>query len=750
LLTRLAIAVALAVALLGPLVERSPVRAEGPGNSFFAATWERTDRPVAEVAVARTWVWGPEAFTGAAGEPYAEAPGGTRLVQYFDKARMEINTPDNPAAAPGSIWYVTNGLLARELITGQLQTGDNTFEPRGPAQVNIAGDPEDSDGPTYASFLGHLADPALEEGAPIAATLDRAGATSCCVPDGHGVTAGPYVAETGHRVASVFWDYLNTSGRIVERGRRTTGPLFANPYYATGFPLAEAYWARVRVLGVQQWVLVQPFERRVLTFTPGNAAGWQVEMGNVGRHYYVWRYGADGVPAPAPAWTLPPYPRWVPAGQQVDIPNVVARYDLHITSVDVDSGQLAAREAIRIERFNGAPPDRLFLQVVPAAYGFFTLDALSIDGMPATPAARQGGLILAFDLPPGVQAPLTITLDFRLAVGTEPSGWGGTSLDAGILRLGYWFPIVSDDHGYSDTLDPSQSRVAGFDVTLDVAPEVVVAHTGVESSRETLGDGRARYRYTADDVRDFALVLSRGFSVTTRALDSGVTLSYYSHTSSEAGVTDETLGFRQETIFAAAEDAIRQLESLIGPYPYPTYAIVDAGPSMPGGLEFPGLIYINPAYAPLDRLIYHETTHQWLYGIIGNRTLLDGWIDEGGAEFFERGLPTGFTEVPAVPAGGYAYWLDAGYQELAADGSRQWYFSIYEQGARFYYAVMNTMGRDAFWQAFRDVYARYAFAIVTPAELLATFQEHSASDLRPLFDDYFRYDWVWELLPNGG
>ncbi len=39
-------------------------------------------------------------------------------------------------------------------------------------------------------------------------------------------------------------------------------------------------------------MLVQAFERRLLTFVPGNSAGWQVEAGNVGRHYYEWRYGA--------------------------------------------------------------------------------------------------------------------------------------------------------------------------------------------------------------------------------------------------------------------------------------------------------------------------------------------------------------------------------------------------------------------------------------------------------------------------
>ena len=37
-------------------------------------------------------------------------------------------------------------------------------------------------------------------------------------------------------------------------------------------------------------VLVQAFERRVLTYTPDNAPEWRVEMGNVGQHYYQWRY----------------------------------------------------------------------------------------------------------------------------------------------------------------------------------------------------------------------------------------------------------------------------------------------------------------------------------------------------------------------------------------------------------------------------------------------------------------------------
>ncbi len=715
-----------------------------PGNAFFQRTWERTDSPVKELDVSRTWVWGPEALGDPVGEPYAESPGGTRLVQYFDKSRMEIN---DPAGDTNDIWYVTNGLLALEMITGRMQVGDNQFEERGSADVNIAGDAGDPASPTYASFVGVLDDPARNEGAAIDATLDRAGVVECCVPDNHGVVSGP-LSDTGHRVASVFWEYLNSSGRIIERDRRSTGPLFANPYYATGYPIGEAYWAEVSVLEVRQWVLVQPFERRVLTYTPSNAAGWEVEMGNVGLHYRTWRYGGSELADP-PDWQLPAVPEWTPVGQEVTIPDVDATYDLHITDIDVDTGQLVVQQEIRIERFKSPRPEQLYLQVVPGYFDWFTLDRLTVAGQPVSSEIRHGGLIHAIDIPADTPTPLTIALDFRLDVGRELSGWGGTSLDNGILRLGYWFPIISNDHPYSATMDPSQSRVADFNVTLDVGNDIIVAHSGAELGRESLGNGATRYALSGLRKRDFALVLSSSFSVSEWTLSNGTTLLYYSDAVSEQGLTDEAIGYRQETIFAAAEDSMDQLERLIGPYPYPTYSIVDVGPSMPGGLEFPGLIYINPAYSELGRLIYHETAHQWLYAIIGNRTLTDGWIDEGGAEFFERGLPTLFTEVPALPSGGYAYWLDASSEELPDDGSRNWYYSIYEQGARFYYDVRATMGDDSFWRAFRDIYARYAFDVVTPVEMLSTFQEHSTTDLRPLFDSYFRYSWVWELNGPG-
>ncbi|CAN5336031.1 hypothetical protein BH23CHL1_BH23CHL1_17030 [soil metagenome] len=277
----------LALSTLEPVLS---VGAAEPGNSAFERTWGRTELPVVSEQISRTWMWGPEAFTGPMMEFRTDRPGVGQQVQYFDKSRMEITL--EPDVNRHSIWFVTNGLLARELVTGALQIGNNDFDQRAAAQVNVAGDGDDPTGPTYASFQGVLEDPPLDGGAAVTARIDRAGnVTADPALASKGVSSAYVVPETNHSVASPFWEFMNSSGPVTEQRLTRDGPLFPNPFYATGFPISEAYWTNVKVANVYTDVLVQVFERRVLTYTPENDPGWQVEAGNVGRHYFEWRYG---------------------------------------------------------------------------------------------------------------------------------------------------------------------------------------------------------------------------------------------------------------------------------------------------------------------------------------------------------------------------------------------------------------------------------------------------------------------------
>ena len=74
-------------------------------------------------------------------------------------------------------------------------------------------------------------------------------------------------------------------------GQTVSARLFDPPYFVVGLPITEAYWVTAMVGGKSKTVLVQAFERRVLTYTPDNPEGFRVEMGNVGLHYLAWRYG---------------------------------------------------------------------------------------------------------------------------------------------------------------------------------------------------------------------------------------------------------------------------------------------------------------------------------------------------------------------------------------------------------------------------------------------------------------------------
>lgn len=338
-LARIFAALAAPMLLLTPLFAGT-ASAGPPGNSHFNRTWQRTDLPVADLIVDRTWIWGPDGRTDLMVEPYAESPGGERTVQYFDKSRMEVTHPDGD---PNSVWYVTNGLLVVELITGRMQIGDNLFEEREPAAVPVAGDGNDPNGPTYETMASVLDAPAKPVGEVYLERLSRSGQVtvdqSLAAED---VRAAHIDEVTGHAIAGPFWDFMNSSGLVYENGQYIEALMFQHPLFGTGRPVAEAYWAEVLIAGTPTDVLMQCFERRCLTYNPSNSEGWQVEAGNVGIHYYEWRYGADedpgqGDPPPADPGVDDPPPADPPPGNPPgDVPGspINVAVNGHVGSVD--------------------------------------------------------------------------------------------------------------------------------------------------------------------------------------------------------------------------------------------------------------------------------------------------------------------------------------------------------------------------------------------------------------------------------
>ncbi|MEO5953738.1 MAG: hypothetical protein ABIQ44_14845, partial [Chloroflexia bacterium] len=279
---------------------------EWQADSAFFNVWSRSDAPVAMHAASRSWLWGPVPFA-VANEPYAESPTGLRLVEYLDKGRMEINKPHDDRSSP---WFVTSGLLINEMVTGQYQTGNSTFQSRPPADIPVAGDDYSPEAPTFTSFSKHT-ERANKAYAglgfpPTTPTMLINKAGDLEPLDGNRLT--PYLPlanldltqydeTTGHNIPRVFTDWMAQSGSILENGHLIISNLI-DPLYLLGHPITEPYWASIRIDQKPATVLIQLFERRALTYNPANPHEWQVEMANVGRAYYNWLY-RESLPTPA-------------------------------------------------------------------------------------------------------------------------------------------------------------------------------------------------------------------------------------------------------------------------------------------------------------------------------------------------------------------------------------------------------------------------------------------------------------------
>jgi len=243
------------------------------------------------------------------------------LVQYFDKSRMEINNPQGDRSQP---FFVTNGLLTVEMISGFIQLGDADFVRFHPACIPMSGDFGDTLAPTYFAFQGVSNTQAGDHDAPdrtgqkVTQTINHDGQTGDDPSKGSipGVNLVHYETQTHHNIPAVFWDFLNSSGPVKnDAGQVVTEQLIQPWNFASGLPISEPYWAKATIGGQVKDVMIQAYERRALTYVPTNSAGFQVEMANIGQHYFDWRYRNYGyctsepvvtptAPVPAPTGTV--------------------------------------------------------------------------------------------------------------------------------------------------------------------------------------------------------------------------------------------------------------------------------------------------------------------------------------------------------------------------------------------------------------------------------------------------------------
>jgi hypothetical protein len=688
---------------------------EGFAHKAIADLWTRDDGPVASGRASRPWMWGPGPFYTQY-EPYVDGPEGNHLVQYFDKGRLEINDPSADAA---SQWFVTSGLLVKEMLAGRAQVGDEANTEIGPARVALVGD-DPAGKPHYADMRAT----AISDRAS-----DRTGKSVGCLfglnslPDEVNKPLSRFEQASGHNWAEPFWRYA--SSRFGDRW-----------LYILGYPVTEPCAVSTTIGGVRRNVLVQLFERRALTYNPANPEATQVEMGNVGRHYFRWRY------------------------ENLHEASLEAHYNVTVSVGPAPSRATGVEMSVAFTNSTGQLLTRSVLRSIWHNWP----SVLEVSGVEVDGKAAQMRWIAGVNLevrPPSPIAPgARATIKLRAQAKPRPvGGRNGYDRNNDILSLGDLLPtLVPWENGgwlyypYSELGDHGFYASARYNVTVKSAngEKLVVGGTGDLTS---VNDGWSEWRFTAENARDVAYIVSP------RLVDPRVDASM---TRTSAGARfygyftqgNRAYGARQLEITAPA---LAWFSQKVGQYPYASYTVGEMGvPQLRTdnyAQEYPGVYLMPSQWLPLGTtppswtwyIPVHEVAHQWFYSIIGSNQLSDPWLDEAittymTAEYVRATAPQHYRAAWASMTGSPDRTRPVSAGVFSGFRSEQQYSAtIYDGGSLMLRQIHTAMGEESFYAALREYFAEFKHKRATPLGFLKTLQKHSAADLQPIFAEYLGY-----------
>lgn len=200
-----------------------------------------------------------------------------------------------------------------------------------------------------------------------------------------------------------------------------------------------------------------------------------------------------------------------------------------------------------------------------------------------------------------------------------------TGYSDGYYNLSNFYPQIAvyGEEGflsdaYSAVGDPILSDVADFSVKATFDEHLVAATPALGT--ETIAEGKKTISIRAENIRDFAMVLSDKFLCETVS-DENLTV-YYFHEGNEESAERASL----------ALDVLKTFSSVFGDYPYDTFTVAST-PFAEEGMEFSGLVYIDNLTTDFEKTLIHETAHQWWYNLVGNDNVREGWLDEGLTTF---------------------------------------------------------------------------------------------------------------------
>lgn len=380
-----------------------------------------------------------------------------------------------------------------------------------------------------------------------------------------------------------------------------------------------------------------------------------------------------------------------------------------------------------------------------ASYGGESVDKVEGCAEWSVGGEDENILTVALSEPLYPEQSTTVTISYKLDLAKVNHRTGVT---ADTVNLGNFYPVLCayTQEGflqtpYYSTGDPFVSACANYDVTLSLPLGYAAATSGKEVERKESKEGTT-VRYTLENARDFAAVLSNKFKTLTKDVDGCAVTLYY-------------CGERQpQTELNAVGESLEYFSTSFGKYCYPTLSIV-LTPLSFSGMEYPALALVNSALNEEDAVYtaVHETAHQWWYAMVGSNQVKNAWQDEGLAEystlcFFETHPSYGFTRTSILGSAIKAYRAyysvynqifgksDTTMARALCDfeGEYEYFNIVYNKSLLMFESVRTAMGDKKFFAALKNYFEANEYGIAAPESLIAKLDEFY--DVEGLMEGY--------------
>lgn len=327
------------------------------------------------------------------------------------------------------------------------------------------------------------------------------------------------------------------------------------------------------------------------------------------------------------------------------------------------------------------------------------------------------------------------------------------------MTMTQWYPKISgyDYDGWAafDYIGREfHAPFSDFDVSIKINKDYVIGAGGtLQNENQVKGyttqpnikadeQGKVTWKWTANNILDFAWAADRDYSVDTFTVLGGPKVYYVYQKNEKTQLWETTKPY--------VTKYFQLMNNQFGQYVWPSYSFIQGGD---GGMEYGMCTMIlgeGRSMEGLLGLMFHEGSHSWYQQMLATNESTKPWLDEGFTEYatdfamakiYPPATPQANPFIGAIKS--YINWTKSGKEEPASwladhhDGGTAYSFASYVKGELFLVGLNYIMGEQNLNKTLKEYYEQWHLKHPSDRDLVHIAQKVSGMDLK-----WFHNYWI--------